>query len=213
MPSHFKWMPVSAALLIACVGSPVHAGVYDLDLKQLEQQTDASDLLDAVVILNDFMTLSPGSIDTAPAVQLRMTDTHPFTQDFLLSIVLDPNRAVFTFDAARVNVTGISVSGLSNNVPAVISAFDDGANLIDEVTTDSSWSSASRLQGEGIARVEILGLESYMTGFQAEYSALPAVPLSGTGWLLAAGLGPLLGFRCRGLLWRRFSESMSRTGC
>lgn len=191
--------PAAIVLLISFTAPAAQAGVFDLDFESLYQQTDINGFLSASVDLNAFTTLSAGQVDTDPAQPLQMSDTDPFGSGTLFSIAMTPNKAVFAFDTGLVNVTSVSVSGSSNNVDVVVEAFDQTLTSLDKVTSDASWSSTSTLIGDHIARVEILGLETAIMGFRAEFEELSNsnVPVPGSSWLLTAGILSLFGLRRR----------------
>jgi len=99
------------------------------------------------------------------------------------------SRAFFTFDTTLVDVTEVSLSGWSNNVPVDISAFDIEGNLLLMEQTDNSWSNEIILSEAGsIASLEVRLLESEISALSLTYQPVTAVPLPAAVWLFGSGL-------------------------
>ena len=99
------------------------------------------------------------------------------------------SNAFFTFDATRVNVTGVSLSGWSNNVPVNISAFDLEGNLLLMEQTDNSWTNEVILSGIGsIYSLEVRLLESEISAMSITYQPVSAIPVPAAVWLFGSGL-------------------------
>jgi len=98
----------------------------------------------------------------------------------------------FIFDTSIVDVSSVSVGGISNNVPVTIDGF--GSILDTSIDTTNSWTEISDISAIGsISQIDITLLESSITSFQFEYENVAAVPVPAAVWLFGSGLIGLVG--------------------
>ena len=171
-------LPKALALTIASI-SNVSAATYTIDFGSITGSYSNS------LAVTDFLSISmPGGFFIDP------TDIFGNPTPALTNANGTP--VSFTFDTSRVNVSSLSLGGISNNAPVTIDVFGSINNT--SLSTSNNWTETTNVSGLGnIAQFDLTLLESSVTFVQFEYDPVSAVPVPAAVWLFGSGLIGLIG--------------------
>jgi len=167
------------AIAIASISS-ASAATYTVDFDSLIGSYSEP------LAVTDFLTISYNgggfSIDSTdifsnPVASLSNFDSTPYT---------------FVFDTTKVDVSSVSLGGISNNAGVPIDGF--GSILDTSIDTTNNWSEISTISGIGsISQIDVTLFEGSLTSFVFDYENVAPVPVPAAVWLFGSGLIGLVG--------------------